>query len=151
MSRLRHGEDGQVTLLVLVYTLISLSFVAVAVDATAVHLARTQLLDAADAAALDAADAVDEASVYAGGVGSDLPLTDASVRAQAVGYLSAYDAPARLSRVELGEGTGSPDGASATVQLRARVRLPIAASVLAAWRGGITVTVSSTARTSLAP
>lgn len=45
------SDDGQVALLVLVYTLISLSFVAVAVDATAVHLARTQLLDAADAAA----------------------------------------------------------------------------------------------------
>lgn len=145
------GDDGQVALLVLVYTLISLSFVAVAVDATAVHLARTQLLDAADAAALDAAAALDEGALYAGGVTEDLPVTDALVRDQAAAYLSAYDGPARLSQVEIGDGTGSVDGASATVELTAVVRLPIAASVVAAWNGGITITVTSTARASLAP
>ena len=150
MRRAR-SDDGQVTLLVLVYTLISLSFVAVAVDATAVHLARTQLLDAADSAALDAADALDERAVYARGVGADLPVTNASVRAQASTYLSAYTAPSRLSQVELGERTGSPDGVSATVELVGLVRLPIAASVVATWSRGITVSVSSTARASLQP
>ncbi len=144
------GDEGQVTLLVLGYTLISLSLVAVAVDASAVHLARTQLLDAADAAALGAADALDEGPLYSRGVGRDLPVTDADVRKEALRYLSSYDVPSRVDRVELGAGTGSADGASATVELSGRVRLPIAASVVG-WKGGIIVTVRSTARTSLVP
>ena len=152
MSRVRRtGDEGQIALLVLVYTLIALSLVAVAVDATAVHLARTQLLDAADAAALDAADALDESAAYTGGVGSALPLTTASVREQASRYLSSYDPPSRLDQVELGAGTGSSDGTSANVELSGRVRLPIAASVVAAWSGGITITVRSNARTAVVP
>ena len=147
----RRDDDGQIALLVLVYTLIALSLVAVAVDATAVHLARTQLLDAADAAALDAADALDEGAVYVSGLSTDLPLSNATVRAQATRYLSSYDAPARLDQVELGAGTGSTDGASASVELSGRVRLPIAASVVAAWHGGIQIRVRSSARTSLLP
>ena len=147
----RRDDEGQIALLVLVYTLIVLSLVAVAVDATAVHLARTQLLDAADAAALDAADAMDEAAVYTKGIRSDLPLTNALVRDQASRYLSSYDPPSRLDRVQLGAGTGSTGGASATVELSGRVRLPIAASVVSAWAGGITITVRSSARTALLP
>ncbi len=144
-------DDGQVTLLVLVYALIALSLVAVVVDATAVHLARTQLLDAADAAALDAADAVDDRAVYAGGLADAVPLTTASVRDQATTYLSSYAVPSHLDDVVLGDRTGSPDGASATVELRGRVRLPIGGAVMATWRGGVLVTVTSTARTTLAP
>ena len=147
----RRDDEGQIALLVLVYTLIALSLVAVAVDATAVHLARTQLLDAADAAALDAADAVDEAAVYTSGISRGLPLTNALVRDQASRYLSSYDPPSRLGRVQLGAGTGSTGGASATVELSGRVRLPIAASVVSAWAGGITITVRSSARTALLP
>ena len=147
----RRDDEGQIALLVLVYTLIALSLVAVAVDATAVHLARTQLLDAADAAALDAADAVDEAAVYTSGISRGLPLTKELVRDQASRYLTSYDPPSRLGRVQLGAGTGSTGGASATVELSGRVRLPIAASVVSAWAGGITITVRSSARTALLP
>ena len=144
-------DDGQVALLILVWALIALSLVAVVVDATAVHLARTQLLDAADAAALDAADAVDEKAVYAGGLADAVPLTSASVRDQATTYLSSYAVPSHLDDVVLGARTGSADGGSATVVLRCRVRLPIGGAVMATWRGGILVTVTSTARTTLAP
>lgn len=144
-------DDGQVALLILVYALIALSLVAVVVDATAVHLARTQLLDAADAAALDAADAVDEKAVYAGGLADAVQLTSASVRDQATTYLSSYAVPSHLDDVVLGARTGSADGGSATVELRGRVRLPIGGAVMATWRGGILVTVTSTARTTLAP
>ena len=144
-------DDGQILLLALGYTLIAFALVAVAVDATAVHLARTQLLDAADAAALDAADAVDPASVYAGGLGRDVPLSDAAVRDQAATYLSTYQAPSRLSGIGLTGATGSPDGATAVVELTGTVRLPIAAPVVAAFAGGISVTVRSSARAELGP
>jgi hypothetical protein len=145
------GDEGQIALMVLLYTLICLSLVAVAVNASAVHLARTQLLDTADAAALDAAEALDQETVYATGVSEALPLSTVSVREQAEVYLASYQAPSRVSDVGLGPGTGSGDGSSATVELSGSVRLPIAASVVKAWHGGITVTVRSTARTTLAP
>jgi hypothetical protein len=145
------ADDGQILLLALGYALLAFALVAVAVDATAVHLARTQLLDAADAAALDAADAVDPADVYAGGLGSDVPLTAEGVRGQARTYLASYDPPSRLRGIQLLDGTGSPDGATAVVELSGTVRLPIAAPVVASFAGGITVTVRSTARARLRP
>ena len=151
-TRVRCADDGgQILLLALGYTLVAFALVAVAVDATAVHLARTQLLDAADAAALDAADAVDAGSVYVGGLGSDVPLSGEAVRSQAETYLSRYEPPSRLQAVGLTGGTGSPDGISAVVELSGRVRLPIAAPVVASFVGGITVTVRSTARARLQP
>jgi hypothetical protein len=152
-ARLRaRADDGQITLLVLVYTLIAFSLVAVVADITAVHLARTQLLDAADAAALDAADALTGATPYSAGLaGEAVPLTDQGVRDQAERYLSTYAPPSRLDRVALTGATGTQDGASATVQLAGRVRLPVAAAVVAGFSGGITVTVSSTARAVIEP
>ena len=145
------NDDGQILLLALGYALLAFALVAVAVDATAIHLARTQLLDAADAAALDAADAVDAADVYAGGLGGDVPLTGEGVRSQARTYLSSYDPPSRLGGIRLLDGTGSPDGATAVVELSGTVRLPIAAPVVASFAGGMTVRVRSTARAQLRP
>jgi hypothetical protein len=138
-----------VSILVIGFALIAFSLIAVVVDATAVHLARSQLTDAADAAALDAADALG-GEVYTGGIaGAAVPVTDSSVRAQATTYLSTYTPPRRLDAIALGDATGSADGQSATVQLSGRVRLPIGAAVLRSFRDGITVTVTSTARATL--
>ena len=132
--------------MILGYVVIALVLVIVAVDITAVHLARTQLLDASDAAALDAADAVDPASVYHVGVDTAVPLTDLTVRGAATAYLSTYPAPARVEDVALTDQTGSPDGRTAVVELTARVRLPLLGPVVNAWSGGITVTVHAQAR-----
>jgi hypothetical protein len=151
-------EEGQVLLLTLIYTLIAFSLVVVAVDATAVHLARTQLLDAADGAALDAADGIDRTGTYGAPDDADqeatdphLVLTDASVQQSVEQYLAAYQSPTRLDEVAVASGTGSADGESATVVLTGRVRLPIGAAVLAEWNDGIWVTVRSTARAPVVP
>lgn len=151
----RQDDDGQVLLLTLLYVILAFSLVIVVVDVTAVHLARTQLLDAADAAALDAADSIDMAGTYGqaddastGGHRRDpthLVLTDASVREQVVAYLAGYDAPARIDDVVVGPETGSRDGRSATVVLTGSVHLPLLGAVVQGWAGGVEVTVRSTA------
>jgi len=146
-----HGEGGQVTLLALGYFLVALSLVAVVADATAVHLARTQLQDAADAAALDAADALGQGTVYRRGITDAVPVTDRDVRTQAARYLATYTPPSRVEAVRLGPATGTDDGRSASVQLTARARLPIAAPVVASFTGGIEITVRSTAVARLEP
>ena len=151
MGRGLAADDGQLSLLVLVYLLIALTLVVVSVDVTAVHLARTQLLDAADAAALDAADELDEPAVYTRGVGDVVPLTDAGVTSAAQGYLTSYDVPRRIEQVAVAPGTGSPDGVSAVVVLTARVRLPLLGPAVATWSDGISVTVRSTARAAVQP
>jgi hypothetical protein len=121
-----------------------------------VHLARTQLLDAADGAALDAADSIDAPGTYGAAdapasspqepAAHHLALTDASVRDQVAQYLSTYESPSRLDQVAVATGTGTSDGQSATVVLTGRVRLPIGGVVVAGWSDGIDVTVTSTAR-----
>jgi hypothetical protein len=156
MKRVGGDDDGQVMLLTLVYTLIAFSLIIVVVDATAVHLARTQLLDAADGAALDAADSIDAPGTYGAAdapasspeepAAHHLVLTDASVRDEVAQYLSTYEPPSRLDQVAVVAGTGTSDGESATVVLTGRVRLPIGGVVVAGWSDGIDVTVTSTAR-----
>lgn len=148
-------DDGQVLLLTLLYVVLAFSLVVVVIDATAVHLARSQLLDAADAAALDAADSIDVASTYGqaddtstegqSGQPKRLLLTDASVRLQVDAYLTTYEPPTRVEGVVIAPGTGSRDGRSATVALTGSVRLPLVGAVVQGWTDGIAVTVRSTA------
>ena len=156
-------DDGQVALLVLVYFLVAGLLVLVVGAATQVHLARGRLLQVADAAALDAADALDEPSYYAGGVepgagpgagsagpGAGVPLTDATVRDSVGSYLALVDAPGQFDAFAVGAGTGTPDGVTAQVVLGARVRPPLLPAVVAGrWAAGIPVSVTSRARAGL--
>lgn len=70
-------DDGQLTVLVIGYVFIAAVLVVVGVDVSKVFLARRALASAADAAALEAAQAVDRAAIYSGrggGCGGLLPL-----------------------------------------------------------------------------
>jgi len=116
---------------------------------TAVQLARTRLLDAADGAALDASDALDDGSAYDRGLGTAVPITDGSVRQSATDYLAVASRPHGVSSWVLTAGTGSPDGHTAVIRLRGTVDIPIAASVLAALGGSVDITVESRARSRL--
>lgn len=109
---MRRGDDeGRIALLSLAFALLAIVLVLVVVAASAVHLQRKRLYSLADAAAADAADALDEDRYYAGG---ELLLTDASVRASAQAYLSSHgDLPGAV----VGAGTRSPDGRRAEVEL----------------------------------
>jgi hypothetical protein len=150
-ARAAKGDEGQTTLLLLGYTLIALSLILTAASATSVHLARHRLLAVADAAALDAADAVDRYRFYAelGGAGPGpdqvVALTTESVRSSVVAYLAAAPDPSGIAGVTVAEPTGSPDGFTAQVTLTTVARLPFLGTVLGD-RAAVPVTVTARAR-----
>lgn len=148
--RTRHGpsqEDGQITLLIVGVALVAILLIVVTVAVTSVALARTRLMDAADGAALTAANALDE-SVYAdSGIGEAVPLSDASVRGAANDHLASLERPVGILDWALAQGTGSPDQATAVVVLTGRVRVPFAAAVGS--DASIGITVESRARAPL--
>lgn len=149
-------DSGQVLLLALVYGLVAILLVLVVVAASAVHLDRKRLLGLADAAALDAADAVDEAAYFeatARAEGIDaVPVTDATVRDSVVAYLLRQDAPTRFVDLSVdSSATGTPDGESVVVVLTAR-SLPLLPEVVAgSFTSGVPLRVTATATSQTVP
>ena len=137
--------------LILVYSLIAVSLVAVVASASAVHLERKRLLALADAAALDAADALDAAAFYRNGASpaAGVPVTDASVRDSVREYVELAGARERYVGFTVAPGTGTDDGRSAQVTLVALARPPLLGPVLDAFADGVPLRVTSTARTIL--
>ncbi len=144
MSEAR-DEEGSISLYLLGLGMIAMALVAGTVAVTSAHLARMRLLDVADAAALDAADALDSAA-YREGVGDSVPLTTASVRERAAAYVGSVERPAGVTAWRLGPTTGSPDGRTAVVALTGEADLPMVGAVLRDLGVSITISVTSRAR-----
>jgi hypothetical protein len=142
-------ERGQISLLILGFTVIALMLIVGAVDVTAVQLARTRMLDAADSAALDASDALDNGAAYGKGLGSSIEVSTDSVRRSAAQYLLVQPRPHGISSWTLVDGTGSPDGQTAVIRLKGTAVIPIAARVVAAFGGSVDITVESRARSAI--
>ena len=143
------GERGQISLLILGFTVIALMLIIGAVDVTAVQLARTRLLDAADSAALDASDALENGTAYGKGLRSAIEISNDSVRRSAAQYLAVQPRPHGISSWVLVDGTGSPDGQTAVIRLQGTAEIPIAAKVVAAFGGSVDITVESRARSAI--
>ncbi len=151
---MRRPDEGRVLLLVLVYTLISAALVLVVTSAASVHLTRHRLQTVADAAALDAADALDATRFYRGGAGPDgapVPLSSDTVADSVTAYLSASGAAGRFQDLAVAPSTGSPDGTTAEVTLVAVSPPPPAGRLLASWSDGVPVTVTGRARARSTP
>lgn len=151
VGRVRTGEDsGQVLLLALVYGLIAVLLVLVVVAASAVHLDRKRLLAMADAAALDASDAIDEPAYFeatgrAEGIDA-VPVTDATVRDSVTAYLQRQDASSRFTDLAVdGGSTGTPDGTTVVVTLTARSLPLLPDVVVGAYDAGVPLRVTSSA------
>lgn len=146
-------DDGQILPLTIAYALIAFTLVIVVVDVSAVHLQRQRLFSLTDAAALDAADALDRSRFYAEGAPSGepiavVPLTDQSVRSSAERYLATTTAVAlaRVEAVAVDRPTGSPDGVTAEVTLVGRAELPLLSFASGRWSGGVPLRATSRAR-----
>lgn len=137
-------------ILTIAFALIAMALVLVVAAASAVHLERKQLLALADAAALDAADAIDLDRYYGEGVGGagsgPVPLTGENVRAAVVEHLAASPSASGLHGLVIGEPTGTPDGATAQVTLGAVARPAFVPWVLVGWADGVPLRVTSSAR-----
>lgn len=116
---MRGRDEGQILLLTIGLAAVVLALVFVVVSVSALHLERLRLQAAADAAAHDAATALDEAGYYATGTAT-VHLTDAGVRQAAGDYLRAYGPSLGVGAARLSEPTGSPDGRTARVTLTMR-------------------------------
>ena len=151
-SRLRRvrsgGECGQVGLLILGFTLVAAVLIVGVVAVTSVQLSRMRLLDAADGAALDAADSLD-AHAYRTGLGRAVALSDQTVRDTAERYLAQRPLPVGMQTWQVAAGTGSPDGETAVVRLVGVADLPLVGGVLRGLGTSVTITVESTARAEL--
>jgi len=142
-------------LLSIVFGVIALLLVTAVVSATSVHLERKQLLILADDLALAGADSVALDSYYGvgGGAGTArepgvVPLTDAGVRGAVETYLAAHpDAAVGLERLTVIRAD-TPDGRTARVTLAATARPALISWVTAPWSDGITLEVTSSARSS---
>jgi hypothetical protein len=148
--RVRRDEDGSISLYLLGLAVIAMVLVAGTVAVTSAHLARMRLLDAADGAALDAANALD-AAAYERGLGESVPLSNDSVRHRAAGYLGSLAQPPGITSWRLGPSTGTPDGRTAVVALTGRARLPLVGGVLRELGASLTISVTSSARADLTP
>lgn len=146
-----HEESGQIILLTTAFIAFALLLITVVVSVTGVHLDRKRLFDAADVAALGAADSMAPDSFYGGELvdpveGAVLVLSDAEVRTSVEAFLAAHP--------ELTEGlhdvtvvdASTPDGRTAQVRLAAHSRPVLVSWVTRLWSDGIVVRAESSAR-----
>lgn len=132
----RHGrvERGQTTILIVGFAIVLMMAVGVVVDASAAYLQRQALATLADGAALAAADEVEGAAVYTGGLSGDrAPLDPDRIEAVVHDHLRAVGAhgthPGLRIEVAVHDDT-------VLVRLSARLDLPIAVDGLTDARVG---------------
>lgn len=121
-------EAGSTLPLALVFFLIAVSFVAVAVGATALHLERLRLLTIADGAALAGAESFRVADVRVQGNEVVPTLSASAVAAAARRYLQDAQ-PTAFDGLSLRRAT-TTDGPSATVTISAIWHPPIVSELL---------------------
>lgn len=144
--RRRRQDEGRISILIAGLFALLAMLIMGGVDVTAVQLARMHLIDVADAAAVDAADAIDEGAVYGSGVGDDLALTNARVISTAGQNLAGQQRPAHITSWGVASGSGTTDGRTAVVRVRGNVRPPILGGMLSFIGTDISITVESRAR-----
>jgi len=142
-------ESGQIMLLTIGVVVLALGLVLAVASASSVHLERKRLYDAADQIALDAADRLDQDLYFRSqdaGVAPTILLSDDQVRDAVTAVLT--DSPELLAGYQEVQvvGASTPDGRTAEVVLRARVRPALLTWATAGFSGGVVVTADARAR-----
>lgn len=145
MIKKAKDEDGQITILVIGFVLLSLLLISVVAGASSLYIAHKKLLSVADSAALAGADTFS----LQGSASESEPsaqLNGVAVVRAAQAYIESAPLPDSVTGVYLDAGSGSPDGHTAEVTLTGVVH-PLFVSIFVP--AGITLTVTSTARAQL--
>ena len=108
-------------------------------------------LDVYKRQALDAADALDEATAYRSGLSDAVVLSSATVKEAAAAYLLVRPKPEGVRAWGIAPGTGALNGDTAVVVLDATVELPLTGGLLSALGKEISVHVEAKARAPLLP
>jgi len=152
MNRLRavrdRGDDGQLLLLVLAYTVIAGLLITVVVNLSKAYLYRRSLVAAVDGAALAAANQPDLKRLYAG-AGPMLPLSERGVRSAVRQYASDADLAGRFEGFEVLDVTS--DGQTVTVTLRTVVRMPFLNLLSSRYQDGYPIDATARATSPLLP
>ena len=120
-------DEGSLTLLVVGYAGILALLVVVGVDVSKVFLAHRALSSVADEAALQAAQSIDRAAVYAGdggGCGDLLPLDSGAASAAAAGTVDGDMTDLRHTFAVVAVPEASVSGGAVTVHLSGDVAVP---------------------------
>jgi len=144
------GDGGSISLLALGFAILAIVLILVVSAATEVQLQRTRLAQIADELALDAADAMDVPTYYAGlaerpNDEAAVGLSESSMRAVVAGHLGEYATRYHLDDVDAVQ-VRSPDGKTAVVTVAVVVRPLFGLDALLPWSHGITLTATSAAR-----
>jgi Flp pilus assembly protein TadG len=132
-SRRCAGDDGQLLLLVLVYTVIAGVLVTVVVNVSTAYLHRRSLVAAVDGAALSAANQPDLARVYEGGSDA-LPLSEEGTTDAVAQYVDDARLEERFDGFDVVDV--STDGRTVTVTFAATVRMPLLNAIASTVTGG---------------
>jgi hypothetical protein len=120
MSRRRRGEDGQMTVLIIGFTIVILLMVVVVTDISKVFLVRRDLDATADGAVLAAANGL--AAVYAQpGAGGNAAIDPEQARRLTADYLDQIAAGNRFDDLDWSVDV---EGTTVTVQLTSTADLP---------------------------
>jgi hypothetical protein len=143
-------DDGNISVLTLGFLVLTMLVLLVVAAATAVHIQRLRLTHLADEMALDAADALDLPTYYAGD--SPLPTEAAAIdvaksrmEAAVLEHLGRSD-PQHLDGVRVVSVT-TPDGATAVVTISQTIHPLFPLEPLAPFADGIVIRVTGSART----
>jgi hypothetical protein len=152
LARLRavraRGDEGQLLLLVLIYTVIAGLLVTVVVNLSKAYLYRRALVAAADGAALTAANQPDLERIYAD-AGPVLPLSETGSRAAVLQYAVDADLDGRFDGFRVVDV--STDGQTVAVTLQAVVEMPFANLLTAGVTDGYEVEATARATSPLTP